>query len=994
MEVTTTSDNDVLARVEDKRRDANGDEDTDVSDVVESETSVEIDEGSESGVKESGATENAHKIVEEKEETTNPLVKSSLPSNKSFDRQVKALITSSEAYIYFDQWKSKLNDRSTVTRLRLAFEQLLPRLMGARDYAGAAKVLGVIYHRFVVTPGLCIEASLEILRRQEDYRSALLSFYEAAAEVQHVDKMSILKEKWLFHIAHGEFYEAYHMYRDTIEPIEEATDDARLLANFGILCYWLIFVESKTLRDRFVREHTDYDDEEDDHLDAADNTNCGASGGVESVIESNYCFKTPIGVHVLYQHASNALRRAVALSPNSAMFVEYYVQLLVLVGDIQPACDYLEAFFHMNPDDPHGSRMLAQFLEHYYPDSVDAQVAAFARWMKNDPSCSYPLEKVLELSSAGVVSSVTLTRVLVEALDTCGSDLYVEQSPDMALTLWRNLAELLAAMDEDVFLMDQIEGGATDPSSRQTIADVGAQRAWWKRVFFVRPSTYDEAVAVAKRDSNFMQVSIYRAVVSDHLFPGQLPLTEALRLVMASPGVISCQDHVRLFKSFFPSVSSTKVTNAAYTPFSDMSFMHVTDDCKQRVLPVYKGSSTTVRVIDRESIVEREAASEQAKVAVTRTGKAKEVDEQFVEELYEALESEVVLSGSSDQLSRRKRKADAAFATSALIPGFVRMVEEEVYNDPKAAVRHIYSAIYQKLRRSDMLVPTSKVVARCANFFRNRLKKNIEAYGHSGMMIRHEEFIAMYLHRQRTKGIYEVTTDAAKAAVEEMKRVLPSTHPHFPNEDLVEETMRRKTAMFARQRRLGLMHLKQTLKPVLQEIVYVVEKVFVDAVHSVCVRNGLSGVITRLDIARTVQNILPMHYHRVVQRMPVRFTQKLFSPTFRKNCNTLEAILQKLKREGCSRTAEEVQVLFWVERHEALHGPIDDIEEDTAEGERKDDTSSSDSSTNSESGGESVCENDNSEDSAEDDGADADSGGDFDEHSKDGSDRSDWDETR
>lgn len=155
-----------------------------------------------------------------------------------------------------------------------------------------------------------------------------------------------------------------------MSQIEEATDDARLLANFGILCYWLIFVESKPLRDRFVREHTDYDEEEDDYLDAADNTDCGASGGVESVIESNYCFKTPIGVHVLYQHASNALRRAVALSPNSAMFMEYYVQLLVLVGDIQPACDYFEAFFHMNPDDPHGSRMVRGLLTQLSQDVV------------------------------------------------------------------------------------------------------------------------------------------------------------------------------------------------------------------------------------------------------------------------------------------------------------------------------------------------------------------------------------------------------------------------------------------------------------------------------------------------------------------------------------------------------------------------------------------------------------------------------------------------
>ena len=31
--------------------------------------------------------------------------------------------------------------------------------------------------------------------------------------------MSILKERWLFHVVHGEFYEAYHMYRDNIEPV-------------------------------------------------------------------------------------------------------------------------------------------------------------------------------------------------------------------------------------------------------------------------------------------------------------------------------------------------------------------------------------------------------------------------------------------------------------------------------------------------------------------------------------------------------------------------------------------------------------------------------------------------------------------------------------------------------------------------------------------------------------------------------------------------------
>lgn len=170
--------------------------------------------------------------------------------------------------------------------------------------------------------------------------------------------------------------------------------------------------------------------------------------------------------------------------------------------------------------------------------------------MKNDPSCSYPLEKMLELSSAGAVSSFVLTKVLVEALDTCGSDLYVAQNPDIALALWRNLAELLAAMDEDEFLLDQIEGGATDLLNQETIADVGAQRVWWKRVYFARPSTMQEVVAVSKCDSTFMEVSIYRAAVAHRLFPGHLPMTEALRSAMASPDVAFSHEHARLFKRY------------------------------------------------------------------------------------------------------------------------------------------------------------------------------------------------------------------------------------------------------------------------------------------------------------------------------------------------------------------------------------------------------------------------------------------------------------
>ncbi|KAG6615439.1 Tetratricopeptide-like helical [Phytophthora cinnamomi] len=882
-------------------------------------------------------------------DNTNPLLEGVGPATKSFDRQVAYWADSRTVnYLYFDQWKNKVvNRETTVTRLRLTLEELLPRLLGARDYAGAAKVLEVMYHRFAVTPALCVEASLEIIRRQPDYRNDLLNFYEAALKARRIDKMSILKEMWFFHIIHGEFYEAYHMYLDKIQHMKEAEDDARLLANFGILCYWLMFIESKELRERLKREDTG-DDEEDD-MDTATGNGFGTCESIESVIESNYLFKSPVGVHILYQHSNSALRRAVALSPNSAMFVEHYVQLLVLVGDIQPACDYLEAFFHLNPHDPHGPRMLAGFLECYYPDSVDAQVAAFSRWMKNDPSCSYPLEKMLELSSAGAVSSFLLTTVLVEALDTCGSDLYLVEHPEIALTLWRNLAELLAAMDEDEFLLDQVEGGESDSLHQKTIADVGAQRLWWKRVYFARPRAVEEIVALSQRDNTFMEASIYRAAVADRLFPGHIPMSEALCSAMSSSNQIFNREHIRLFKSFFPSSLNTTAEVVTRTSFDDMAFIHVTvaadkDGPTKRPLPVFKGSSDTFHVIDRKSIVEKEAKGEKAELEITGTGETDEVDPQLVEELYEALESEVGYSTGCNLRSRRKRKAGAISSTTApvLIPAYVGMVEEEIYCNPDASLLHVYTMIHQKLRRSDMLVPTSNMVKHCMVFFQNRLRTNLTKYGHGGLMMRYEEFIATFVRRQRAKGVYEVTKDTVKTLIQAMKRVLPSPHPYFPSEKIVEEAMHAKTGIFDRQRRLRLMEMKKTLKIVIRKLVYVDEKIFVDAVDSVCKQNGLLGVITRFDIARALQNILPRHYYKVLDEIPPNVLRKLTSPSFRNGCSTAQDIYEKLGK--ARRTIGEIKALLWVERYEALYGPIYD-EEDV--GDSDTDFSDSDSSVSS-----------------------------------------------
>ncbi|KAG7400434.1 hypothetical protein PHYBOEH_005809 [Phytophthora boehmeriae] len=647
----------------------------------------------------------------------NPLLVGAPPVEETVDRQIHALITTSDN-IYFDQWKKNYY-RGTPTRLRAALTQLLPTLVGARDYAGAAKVLAIMYHRFSVTPALCVEASLEVMRRQQDYRSDLLNFYESALKDRRLDKMLLLKEMLLFHIIHGEFYEAYRLYQDKIQNLEEAEKDARLLANFGMLCYWLLFIESKEMRDMLKQQELDGedgdDDDDDDDDDMEDNDNglerrFQSSENVESVIESTYLFKTPIGVHVLYQHASGALRRAVALCPHSAMYVEHYSQLLILVGSVQSACDYLESYFHAHPADPHGARMLSGFLERYYPDSVDAQVSVYIRWMKADPSCIYALEKVMELSSAGAISSYTLTKALVEALDLCGSDMHVIQNPQVAITLWRNLAELLTAMDDEEFATAQVDEASTEASyNHETIADIGAQRLWWKRLYFLRPSTVKEVVAASNSGTALMEVSIYRAAVANRLFPGRLAMAEL-----------------------------------------------------------------------------------------------------------------------------------------------------------------------------------------------------------------------------RVKSIFEVTPDVVKAAILEMKRVLPSSHPHFPGESLVELLMCNKMSSFARQRRVRLAEIRRALRPILKLFMYVNENELAAGAWAVCKEGGLEGVISREDVMRTVQSLLPGHYFWVIEGIDYRSQHALANPVVRGTSNDPEKILRSMKRRHkyTKVTIPHIQAVMWMERYEAAHGRfVDDDSE-------------------------------------------------------------------
>ncbi|GMF09552.1 unnamed protein product [Phytophthora lilii] len=68
-------------------------------------------------------------ISSDADDACNPLLMGVVPPSKTVDVQVNTLVHSRRRnYLYFQQWKGKLNGKAAHTRLRLALEELLPRV--------------------------------------------------------------------------------------------------------------------------------------------------------------------------------------------------------------------------------------------------------------------------------------------------------------------------------------------------------------------------------------------------------------------------------------------------------------------------------------------------------------------------------------------------------------------------------------------------------------------------------------------------------------------------------------------------------------------------------------------------------------------------------------------------------------------------------------------------------------------------------------------------
>ncbi|RHY76997.1 hypothetical protein DYB28_001678 [Aphanomyces astaci] len=156
----------------------------------------------------------------------------------------------------------------------------------------------------------------------------------------------ILRERFLLYLLQGDLHEAYAYYKEHMQ-LEVLQQDIHVIASFGMVCYWLLFREDQAIRDAYIHAPLSSQSNDDgDNDDIMDNDQ-----------ETQFPIRHVVGTATLYQEASVSFRRAMTLSPESNVFVEYYVQILVMKNDIELAADYLEHFYHLHPTEPHACRM-------------------------------------------------------------------------------------------------------------------------------------------------------------------------------------------------------------------------------------------------------------------------------------------------------------------------------------------------------------------------------------------------------------------------------------------------------------------------------------------------------------------------------------------------------------------------------------------------------------------------------------------------------------
>lgn len=571
---------------------------------------------------------------------------------------------------------------------------------------------------------------------------------------------------------------------------------------------------------------------------------------------------------------------------------------------------------------------------------------------------SYALEKIVELVSAGSIPTMDLIQALIEALDMCGGDLYLSQAPSASLALWKLLAEFLVAI--------RYEMSDRKDALRQKLISIGAARVWWKRAYFARPRLKDEVLAIVQgsKDTVIVEAMIYRAAVAMNLFGYGFPMARVVHTTLNFPDESIKPEHVRVFKSCFTNVDHLRFKfmpplEAPRVFFRDVPFRHIVHQQEPNagLLTEFKGDQLVgTHVMKRSDLIMNANAAQERRIKVVTESLTHEVDEELVAALEEAVRDDSLAQEIEEEhykamAQRATRTLPASIVTLVTVPEgprkprkhemalplYVNLVEETAFKDRHAPINHIYTFVVESLKQTslkDVIVPTLMEVENAHRLFLVRWMRNEFKYGHPGLLLRYETFLAKFVQPHvhaalRTGEHFAVTSAMVDDAMQQMRVQIAASHVHFPEHHKVETMLRVKAGVMLRLRRKVLRYFRHSMKVVMVKLVFLEERELASLAYEVCKLNGLEGVVSLEDLECIAVPALFRIYRKLLFKMQVphrMFVRDVIYQAREQQQPVDVPFLTTQLKEKFPKYSPSVRTLkacLWVTKYEATYGPLE-----------------------------------------------------------------------
>lgn len=536
----------------------------------------------------------------------------------------------------------------------------------------------------------------------------------------------------------------------------------------------------------------------------------------------------------------------------------------------------------------------------------------------------FPVEKMLDMYGAGLVNSDIVVDELANSLDSCGGDLYFTQNPSVCVTLWKQFANTIAAMDEEELMRTYEEDAVKteEPSSTQAfLAGFASKHAWWKRVYFSRPSTIEDVSQLTANETELLDVWIYRAVVADRLFPDCFPSWEILRRAVTLPIDSVKSSHIRLIKrcadvvfellidsshtyalglvfacSFFGMKAEGDTLPTPSRALSDLSTVSLGIKQQTSSLPIFVGDLPVQRVLQRNLLVKPTRESEVTSLIIKTSAEAGRIDQELVSELEQTVGYRAeILENELDSISPVDHVPTIAPIYHPVeLPAYVAMIEEATYSNPEASTRHLYSWISEALRGSGAIQPTVLEVESARKVFCRRWERNCAIYGHNGLLVRYETFISQRLAAEVAQGKKEYPPDLARDILASMKREVPGSDTYFPDLSQADSVVQKMFRSMVRRRRAKSIELRHAMLYLVQRVVTITFEDFLETSWAVCKQNGLDILFPRECVEKLATRILARHYRFLIKALRGKDRLRLYDPRLYENTKDVTTMYRRL----------------------------------------------------------------------------------------------------